>query len=156
MANPPASQGTCIGAVNDSSHLRVYTQDCQGGIRESVYEGKWSNGTIENVIVQGKIGSPVAACSKGLDEVGITVSIFTLAGKAESYQIRLYYISNENKLREHCYSAKKGWYAGALNASNFAVAPYSKVAACFLAVADLELRVYCQSPDNTIQEYGTV
>jgi hypothetical protein len=71
-------------------------------------------------------------------------------------QIRVYYLSTDNKLREHCYSANKGWYAGGLNSSNFIVAPYSKIACCFLAVADAELRVYCQSPDNAIQEYGYV
>jgi hypothetical protein len=69
MTNLTVFLGTGIAAVNNGSHLRVYTQDYQGGIRESMYEGKWSNGTIKNVIVQGKIGSPLAACSKALDEV---------------------------------------------------------------------------------------
>lgn len=69
MADLTVFPGTGIAAVNNGSHLRVYTQDCQGGIRESMYEGKWSNGTIKNVIVQGKIFSPLAACSKALDEV---------------------------------------------------------------------------------------
>jgi len=69
MTNPSAFPGTGIAAVNESSHLRVYTQDVQGGIRESTYEGKWANGTPENVIVRGKIGSPIAGCSKALEEV---------------------------------------------------------------------------------------
>lgn len=69
MADLTVSPGTGVTAVNNGSHLRVYTQDYQGGIRESMYEGKWSKGTIKDVIVQGKIGSPLAACSKALDEV---------------------------------------------------------------------------------------
>jgi hypothetical protein len=70
VANISASPGTGVAAVNQSSDLRVYTQDYQGGIRESMYEGKWSGGTPNNVIVQGKIGSPLCACSKALEEVG--------------------------------------------------------------------------------------
>jgi hypothetical protein len=69
LADYAASPGTGIAAVNNGSHLRVYTQDCQGGIRESMYEGKWSNGTDKNVIARGKTYSPLAACSKALDEV---------------------------------------------------------------------------------------
>jgi hypothetical protein len=79
-----------------------------------------------------------------------------MLGKLNYDKIRVYYLSTDNNLREHCYSANKGWYAGGLNASNFVVAPYSKVACCFLAVADLQLRIYGQGSDNTIQEYGYV
>ncbi len=150
--------GSAIAAVNSGDHLRVYTQDVQGNIRESSYEGKWSNGTIKNVIAKGKIGSPIAACSKALNEVGVPVRVrYFCLENLNHAQVRVYYVSVDNKLREHCYSANKGWYAGDLNSSNVAVAPYSKVAACFLAVgSDLELRVYCQSHDNSIQEYGSV
>jgi hypothetical protein len=55
--------------VNSTSHLRVYTTDVFGNIRESLYENGWANGTINNVIAQGKIGSPIAATSKELNEV---------------------------------------------------------------------------------------
>lgn len=85
MANPSSSPGTGIAAVNESSHLRVYTQDVQGGIRESMYEGKWSNGTPKNVIVQGKIGSPLAACSKALEEVRSNLLYDTVLAKAKLY-----------------------------------------------------------------------
>lgn len=66
----------------------------------------------------------------------------------------MFYISNDNHLKEIAYSAARGWYAGDLNARNYAVAPYSKVAATFLPGNGQVLRVYVQSPDNTIQEYG--
>lgn len=62
-------QGTAIGAVNNADHLRVYTQDVLGNIRESLFEGGWVNGTSKNVIAQGKLGSPLAATSKALNEV---------------------------------------------------------------------------------------
>jgi hypothetical protein len=83
MADLSTAPGTGIAAVNESNHLRVYTQDCQGGIRESMYEGKWSNGTIKNVIVQDKIGSALAACSKALNEVQINGFVYSLLVKAE-------------------------------------------------------------------------
>jgi len=128
---------TPIAAVNSTNHLRVYTMDVSGAIRESQYEGQWTGGQPDNVIARAKIYSPVAATSKELTN------------------IRVYYLSNDNKLQEACYDAGKGWYGGALNHSNFAVAPYSKLAASFLAVGSaLQLRVYAQQPDNTIQEYG--
>jgi len=57
-------------------------------------------------------------------------------------------------LKEIAYSAGRGWYAGDLNTRNYAVAPYSKVAATFLPGKGQVLRVYVQSTDNTIQEYG--
>lgn len=139
MATGPVAQilfRTPICAVNSTSHLRVYTQDVFGNVRESLYEGGWANGTIKNVVAQGKISSPFAATSKELNE------------------IRVYYISSDNYLQEAAYSASKGWYAGGLNAKKFVVAPYSKVSATFLPGTAAVLRVYVQSADNTIQEYG--
>jgi len=140
MSTGPVEQilfRTAIAAVNSTSHLRVYTQDVTGSIRESLYEGKWANGTAQNVIAQAKLGSPIAATSKELNN------------------IRVYYVSTDNKLKESCYDSGKGWYDGDLNNKNFVVAPYSKVAASFLAAGSgLVLRVYAQLPDNTIQEFG--
>ncbi|OBT95410.2 hypothetical protein VE01_05238 [Pseudogymnoascus verrucosus] len=128
---------TAIAAVNNNDHLRVYTQDTNGGIRESLYEGKWQNGNAGNTIVTAKLGSPIAATSKELKE------------------IRVYTLSTDNILTETAYSAGRGWYTGDLGAKKFVVAPYSKIAATFLATgSSLQLRVYAQLPDNTIQEYG--
>ncbi len=76
-------------------------------------------------------------------------------GLTASPQIRVYYLTGENKLCEKAYSASRGWYDGDLNHSNIIVAPYSKIAACFLAVGPaLVLRVYVQDLENKIQEYG--
>ncbi|KAH7382974.1 fucose-specific lectin [Cadophora sp. MPI-SDFR-AT-0126] len=125
---------TAIAAVNSTDHLRVYSQDVQGGIRESNYEDGWSGGV--NVLSKGKRNSPIAAAFKGLEN------------------IRLYFLSSDNKLRELAHDSDR-WYDGALNNSNFALAPYSQIAAtALLANVDLTIRIYAQIADNTIQEFG--
>ncbi|KAG9240523.1 fucose-specific lectin [Calycina marina] len=46
-------------------------------------------------------------------------------------------------------------YDGALNNSNFTLAPYSQIAAtALLANKDLTVRIYAQIADNTTQEFG--
>ncbi|KAG8423000.1 hypothetical protein J3459_009799 [Metarhizium acridum] len=74
-----------VAAVSKGSSIRVYESDVFGGIREAMFEGKWTGGSRRNVIAKGKIGSPVAATSLGLDF------------------IRVYYIGEDNKAREICY-----------------------------------------------------
>lgn len=123
--------------MNSSSHLRVYTQDVFGKVRESVYEGGWSNGTSKNAIATAKLNSPIAATSSQLRS------------------IRVYCLSEQNTLREAAYDSGSGWYDGNLSSQNFPVAPYSKVAASFLPGFEQPvLRVYVQVEDNTVQEYG--
>jgi len=139
MSVPAVNQvefGTAIAAVNSTSSLRVYFQAIYGGVRESVYEGGWSGGVSPLSNLTAKFPTPLAATSKGLTN------------------IRVYYLSSDNKLCEHCYDEGSGWYVGSLNKMGFTVAPYSKIGACFLATSSLQLRVYVQSTDNTIQEYG--
>ncbi|GIJ91920.1 hypothetical protein Asppvi_010895 [Aspergillus pseudoviridinutans] len=126
--------GTGIGAVNDSYHLRVYTQDISGGIRESICENGWSSGRL---IAYCKLGSPIAATSLALDS------------------IRVYSVSNNNTLQEAAHDANSGWYSGGLTYSNIQVAANSSVGAVYLAGTSTQaLRVYAQLPDNSIQEYG--
>ncbi|KAE8448248.1 hypothetical protein EG329_009679 [Mollisiaceae sp. DMI_Dod_QoI] len=105
-----------------------------GDIRESAYEDGWSGG--DTPLVAAKLNSPIAATSKGLTN------------------IRLYYLSMDNKLCEFCYDSGKGWYQGALTNSGFPVAAYTSIAACFLLGSTLKLRVYAQVADNSIQEFG--
>jgi len=125
---------TAVAAVRKDSHIRVYQTAVDGGIREVQYDGSWTGGTSRNVIATGKIGTPVTATSQGLDH------------------IRVYYIGTDNKLKEECFDVGKGWYNGSLSSAGFAVAPYSGVAAVYLGDSGL-LRIYSQSPDNTIQEW---
>ncbi|KAE8153064.1 fucose-specific lectin [Aspergillus avenaceus] len=129
---------TGIAAVNSQDHLRVYFQDTQGGIRETMFEGStWSNGTEKNVITRAKLDTPVAATSKKLEH------------------IRVYSLNQENMIQERCYDAKSGWYDGAMTRAKFQVAPYSQLGSIFLAgMEELHLRIYAQKPDNTIQEYS--
>jgi len=127
---------TDIAAVNSTNHLRVYFQDTHGSIRESLYEDRWANGTEKNVIGKAKLYSPVAATSKELNN------------------IRVYTLTEGNTLQEFAYDSGSGWYNGGLGSAKFQVAPYSRIAAVFLAGTDaLQLRVYSQKLDNTIQEY---
>ncbi|PKX97806.1 fucose-specific lectin FleA [Aspergillus novofumigatus IBT 16806] len=127
---------TGIAAVNSTNRLRVYFQDVHGSIRESLYEGSWANGTEKNVIGKAKLGSPVAAASKELNN------------------IRVYTLTEGNTLQEFAYDSGSGWYNGGLGGAKFQVAPYSRITAVFLAGTDaLQLRIYAQKSDNTIQEY---
>ncbi|EFY86619.1 hypothetical protein MAC_07308 [Metarhizium acridum CQMa 102] len=102
-----------VAAVSKGSSIRVYESD-------------------------GKIGSPVAATSLGLDF------------------IRVYYIGEDNKAREICYDKHgRHWYNGALN-DRFRLAPYSGLAAIYLEAPDDQklIRIYGQlEDDNTIQEW---
>ncbi|KAK4169691.1 fucose-specific lectin [Cladorrhinum sp. PSN259] len=123
-----------VAAVRKDSHLRIYETAVDGGIREVQYEGSWGGGTSRNVIATGKIGTPVAATSLGLEH------------------IRVYYVTADNKLGEAAYDSGKGWYNGDLTKANFSVAPYSSVAAVYLRHESV-LRVYAQHTDDTIQEY---
>ncbi|KAL2129555.1 hypothetical protein VTI74DRAFT_7620 [Chaetomium olivicolor] len=124
---------TAVAAVNKDSHLRIYETAVDGAIREVQYDGSWTGGTSRNTIATGKIGTPVAATSLGLDH------------------IRVYYVGTDNKLGEAAYDTGKGWYKGDLS-SRFAVAPYSSVSAVFLR-GQIIVRVYGQLLDNTIQEW---
>lgn len=125
---------TPIAAVNYSSRLRVYFGSVTGEILEAVYESGWKGGNA--IAKDTKVYSPIAATSLG-----------------ELSSIRVYYLDSNNHLRERAYDSGRGWYDGALNAQNYQVAPYSQIAAVFLAGSG-SLRVYAQLADDTIQEFG--
>ncbi|KAJ5492022.1 hypothetical protein N7453_010119 [Penicillium expansum] len=111
-------------------------QDVLGKIRESKYEDKRSNRTEKNVIASAKLYSPVAYTSNELDN------------------IRVYYPSAENTVKDMAYDKSKGWYEVNLGKKRFMTASYSKLGACYLKEPDMTIKVYCQMADNTIQEYG--
>jgi hypothetical protein len=125
---------TALAAVREDAHLRVYETDVDGGIREVQYEGRWMGGQQNNAIAKGKVGTPIAATSIGLQH------------------IRVYYVTQNNCLGEAAYDSGSGWYDGNLTAQQFNVAPESSVAAVLLG-GQTTLRVYGQLPDNTIQEW---
>lgn len=63
-------------------------------------------------------------------------------------------MSPDNMIREAAFDHSKGWSEGIIAKDRLAVAPYSKLAACCLEGQGLTMRLYCQMPDNTIQEFG--
>ncbi|GAQ09952.1 aldo-keto reductase yakc [NADP(+)] [Aspergillus lentulus] len=118
---------TRIAAVNSTNRLRVYLQDVYGSIPESLCEGSWANGTEKNVIGKAKLGSPVAATSKELNN---DIPSRSLPTTLEADGTTAAWAVPSSKL------------------------PYSGIAAVFLAGTDaLQLRSYVQKSDNTIQEY---
>ncbi|GFF66181.1 fucose-specific lectin [Aspergillus lentulus] len=119
--------GTRVPAVNSTNRLLVYFQDVYDSIPESLYEGSRANGTEKNVIGKAKLGSPVAATSKELNNGIPTRSLPTTL------------------------EADDTTAAWAVPSSKL---PYSGIAAVFLAGTDaFQLRSYVQKSDNTIQEY---
>jgi hypothetical protein len=130
--------GTGIAATSwkgASYHLRVYTQDIQGGIRESRWDGNWSGGTANDVIARAKPHSPIAVFNYN-------------AGKS----IRVYYLSVDNVIQEMCQDDGKKWFAGGLNASNFKASPVSRLAVIGKTWADHHITLYYQRPDEAIGE----
>ncbi|RCI07667.1 hypothetical protein L249_5758 [Ophiocordyceps polyrhachis-furcata BCC 54312] len=127
--------GTSLAAVSKGSSIRVYALDVNGGIREIKYEGKWSGGTSSNVLAKGRIGSPLAAASLGLDH------------------IRIYYLDADCNIQEKCWDGK-GWYDGSLGDAGFKVAPYSGgLSVIYLDGKSDVIRVYGQVEDEKIQEF---
>ena len=68
MPNPtellPRTNIAATSWVTDSTpHIRIYTQDIEGNIRESRYENGWSGGEAKDTIVKAKPHSPIAAVS---------------------------------------------------------------------------------------------
>jgi hypothetical protein len=59
----------------------------------------------------------------------------------------------DNILKEAACDDGNKWYEGSMGKSKITVAPYSKLAACYLEGPDIMLRAYCQMPDNSIQEF---
>ncbi|KAF4247759.1 hypothetical protein CNMCM8980_006982 [Aspergillus fumigatiaffinis] len=100
------------------------------------------------VSVAGLTGTPIAGAlirSYGYEAAALFAGL--------SMVICVYSISNNNTLQEAAHDATSGWYTSALSNNNFQVAANSTVGAAYLAGTQA-LRVYAQSPDNSIQEYG--
>ncbi|OQD86606.1 hypothetical protein PENANT_c007G03169 [Penicillium antarcticum] len=128
---------TSIAACNSDDHLRVYMRDVRGKISETVYENGWSSGAEKNVVASAKTFSPLACTSNNLEK------------------IRVFYLSSENTIEGIAYNQSEGWFEGSIGKKRFITAPYSKLAVChFEKGSDIELRVYGQLADNTIQEFG--
>ncbi|KFZ23845.1 hypothetical protein V502_01676 [Pseudogymnoascus sp. VKM F-4520 (FW-2644)] len=146
--------GSSIAAVNNLADRRVYSQDTNFGIRESIFtNGTWSGGDDESIIGIAKQNSPIAACNgKGLD------------------QIRVYFLNQNSELQERWWSIDKAqnglrdakpaqpnnpWYDGPIDDQKIQVAAYSNIAAFVIddSVTPIAVNLYVQGQDNVIQEY---
>lgn len=116
----------------------VYTQDQEGYVRESQWNGSAWIGVDK--LFRAKLGAPLAA-------IGIMGSDLAVAPN-----IRLYWVNTNNILQEHCFDIDRvGWYRGPLCDANIVLHPQSRIAACTLGK---EHRVYFQEPINAaIQEW---
>ncbi|KAF1954372.1 fucose-specific lectin [Byssothecium circinans] len=142
LQNQSIPSGHSIAATAWSAwHIRVYFQDGRGGVRESRHDdGVWSGGDARSVLFTAKMGTPLSVISWD-----------------NGQQIRIYYLSSQDMLQEHCYSAGHGWYHGNLNNQWIRVAPSSKISAIHWHV-DTSIRVYFQGKSLppascAIQEY---
>nr|UXE44015.1 fucose-specific lectin [Trichoderma aurantioeffusum] len=113
--------------------FRVYFQDTQNGIREAIYDGRWT--TSNTVLFTAKRSTPLSVISWD-----------------EGKQIRIYCVSTNGLLEEWCYSNGGKWTPGYLTDLKVRVAPSTSIAA--LNWDGPNIRVYCQEEtSNAIQEF---
>jgi len=109
--------------------LRVYFQDSEGYVRESLWNKGWSGGTVNNRLFRAKTNTPLSAINW-----------------SSTPNMRIYYVDNGNTLQEHCWDGK-GWYTGALGGKNITVDWRSKIASTTWSTTP-SIRVYYQAPGN--------
>ncbi|KAI9740318.1 MAG: hypothetical protein M1834_004897 [Cirrosporium novae-zelandiae] len=133
--------GSAVASTTPSLwSCRVYCQDSQGGIREVIHDqGIWT--TRNSELFKAKMFTPLAIISWD-----------------EGREIRIYCLSQNDFLREYCYSSngrKNGWYSGHLNNLNVHAASNSSIAAIQWKDNDgPQIRLYCQeSTSDAIQEF---
>lgn len=136
---------TSIAAVtwthNDQvTHVRVYTQDINGGIRESRYDGQsWSGGTAQDVIAQAKPNSPISAFRHW--DIGL---------------IHVYYLNTENIIQEMYLDWNSGkWNVGDINDAKIKASPVSSLASLGYN-NDIYCTIFYQQPSGTIGHLNRV
>jgi len=140
MPNPTELlPGTSIAAtswlIGGAPHLRVYTQDLDGNIRESRWDGSWLGGTNKEIIAKAKPYSALA-CFNFND------------GKS----IRVYYINADNMVQETCQDNFGNWYPGALNGAKIKVHPASRLTAIGVTWDIHQITLYHARPDGALGE----
>ncbi|RDW76332.1 uncharacterized protein DSM5745_06324 [Aspergillus mulundensis] len=149
MSNAGAEQvrfRCAIAAVNSEENIRVYSQDIHGGIREvTCQNGQWSGGSERDIVAHGILGTPLAAVCRNRNEM-----------------IHVFYIGDNNVVREVCRESDGKWHHGELDQSQIRVAPYSMLAACSTGGRGQhggqgneheEIRLFAQMQNNEIQEF---
>jgi len=142
MSNPTELlPRTSIAATSwvdgDTSHVRVYTQDRQGAIRESRYNGSsWSGGTAADGLVYAMPYSPLA--------------VLKYPNEA---RIHVYFLGAHNIIIDlHQDEEGGGWYAGRLGSYKFVASPASRLAVVGKTKTDCWASLYYQQVDGAIGE----
>jgi len=142
MSNPTELlPGTSIAATSwvkpedGTAHLRVYTQDIKGGIRETRWDKSWSGGSSKDVIATAKPYSPLAVLSYN-----------------NGTSIRVYYLTVENAIQEIAQDNGGEWFSGDLSSYNFKASPVSRLAVIGNTWNNNYFSIYYQRPDEALGE----
>ncbi|KAG9227074.1 hypothetical protein CCMSSC00406_0008274 [Pleurotus cornucopiae] len=142
-AGTPSQQpieGTGIASVgwgNSAADIRNYVQDDSGYICEYRYTGlRWGSARLD---VRAKLHSPLAAVTWA---------------DSKGRQIRVYYLDDDDIIREYFFTSGKGWYnnppIGSVSTRPVKTAPYSRLSA---TASIYWIRVYYQlSGRDAIEE----
>ncbi|KAL3458087.1 fungal fucose-specific lectin [Aspergillus heterothallicus] len=127
-----------IAAVNREDNICVFSQDTSGRIRETTcHNGRWAGGTDKDVLAHAILGTPIAALCRSDDDI-----------------MHVFFIGEGNQVREMHREPRGTWCEGEINKLNIRVAPYAMMCACHVEGHNQSMRLYCQMPDNMIQEFG--
>lgn len=133
----PRTATASVGWDNQGIRLAVYTQDPEGYVRESQWNGNaWILGGPQNRLFLAKKNTPLAAYG------------FQDSPGAQP-KIRLYWVDANNILQQHCYDVGRGWYRGAISDYNIPVHPQTQLAACMWGK---QMRIYFQDPTNALTQ----
>ena len=116
---------------NGVSQRRIYTQDLNGGIRETRFDGQsWSGGTSDDIIVKAKPGTAIAALHLNYkDAVSSIISRYTyLTQHCDPLKIHVFYLTNENIIQEIRQDKGGEWFDTNFNENAFKASPVSRLA----------------------------
>ncbi|KAI1409910.1 kinase-like domain-containing protein [Hypoxylon sp. FL1857] len=136
----PIEKHTYIAAVGWSSERRLYFQGTDGGIRQATrkqYDSAWEGGRVEDAIAKGKLCTPIAATA------------WQQSGGHRQPMIRVYYLDENNFIRERAWDPILQWTDGALNECNIKAASFSELAVT--SWGDGNIILCYQDDDRTIR-----
>ncbi|RPA74612.1 hypothetical protein BJ508DRAFT_418524 [Ascobolus immersus RN42] len=117
--------------VTSATESRLYFQNNQGEVFESIYR-KGQRLTTSSTGLKARLRTPLAAVS------------FDAAS-----EVRVYYLSEDNKVKEWAFTANRGWYQGGLSTQQRAADGTQISAIYWQRDNGRELRVYFQEENTT-------
>jgi hypothetical protein len=121
---------------NGVSQRRIYTQDLNGGIRETRFDGQsWSGGTSDDIIVKAKPGTAIAALHLNYKDA-----------------IHVFYLTNENIIQEIRQDKGGEWFDTNFNENAFKASPVSRLAIIGYTWYIHNMSLYYQQVDGAIGE----